>query len=75
MGARHPSFWKRLQLLALGLLLLGVFNLLPDLLDKIVTLAAAVLVLVFLGGTWWEERRARQADQSNSAAISPGDQS
>jgi len=74
MASRRPNFWNRLQLFALGLLLLGIFAPLPDLLDMIVTLAATVLLLIFLGGTWWEERRERRADQSSSAAISSRDQ-
>ena len=34
----------------------------------------SALIFAYLGMSWWEKRRARQADQSSSAAISSGDQ-
>lgn len=74
MASKHPNIWKRLQLIALALLLLGTFAPLPNTLDLIVTAVAGVLFLAFLGATWWEERREGPADQSSSAAISSSDQ-
>jgi membrane protein DedA with SNARE-associated domain len=74
MASKYPNILKRLRLFALGLLLVALFAPMPDLLDKILTLVAAVLVLIVASGYWWDERRKRQADQSSSAAISSSDQ-
>lgn len=45
-----------------------------DSLDEILTGVAIAILLTFSGAYFWQERRVRQADQSNSAAISSGDQ-
>lgn len=45
-----------------------------DLLDKALSWVAIAIFLVYIGVPMWEYHRERQADQSNSAAISSGDQ-
>jgi hypothetical protein len=73
MASRHPKIWSRILLVAFGLSLVALAPL-PDLVDTILTWGFVVLMLVFLCGRWWEDRRMRQADQSSGAAISSGDQ-
>lgn len=74
MVSRHPNNWKRVQTLALVLLILAAVAPLPEPLDKTLTLIAAVSLLPYYGVSWWEERREGQADQSSSVAISSSDQ-
>jgi len=73
MVVRHPNIWKWLPFIVLGLLLVSDFAPISDSLDQILTGAAATILLTFSGTYFWQERRARQGDQSNSAAIqAPG---
>jgi type VI protein secretion system component VasK len=74
MVSRHPNIWKWLPLIALGLMLVGDFAPISDSLDRILSGVAIAILLAFSGTYFWQERRARQADQSNSAAISSKDQ-
>ncbi len=74
MVIRHPNIWKWLPFIALGLLLVSDFAPISDSLDQILTGVAIAIMLTFSGTYFWQERRSRQADQSNSAAISSKDQ-
>jgi protein-S-isoprenylcysteine O-methyltransferase Ste14 len=74
MVTRPPKILKWLSLFAAGLLLLGAFAPISDPLDRILSGVGTMLLLVYLAIAWWENRRARQADQSSSAAISSSDQ-
>ncbi|HEY6729515.1 MAG TPA: hypothetical protein VI039_00635 [Solirubrobacterales bacterium] len=67
------NIWKRVQELAVVLVLLGLFAPFPDSIDSIVTGLALVLLLAYYVVTWREERREREADQSSRAAISSSD--
>jgi hypothetical protein len=62
-----------LPLAAIALLFLGAF-VLPDPWDRISTGMGSALIFADLAMTWREKRRARQNDQSSSAAISSRDQ-
>jgi hypothetical protein len=73
MVSTHRKMWKWLQLLAVGLLFLGAFAPLSDPLDRISTGAGALILVAWLGATWWEERRERQADQPSDTATSSSD--
>jgi hypothetical protein len=55
--------------LALGLLSLGTLAPISDLWDKVFSWIAIAILLLYVGAPMWEYHRARQADQSNSAAI------
>lgn len=61
-------------LLALGLLSLGTLAPISDLLDKVLSWVAFTILLAYVGVPMWEYHRARQTDQSSSAAISSRDQ-
>ena len=74
MVSAHPKFWKWLPSIALGLLLVGDFAPVSDSLDSILSGVAIAILLAFSGIYFWQERRARHADQSSSAAISSSDQ-
>ena len=74
MLSRHPNIWKRIQELAVVLMLLGAFAPLPDPVGVSLTLLGAVLLLAYFRVTSREKRREREADQSSSAAISSNDQ-
>ncbi len=74
MVSRHPNIWKWLPVCAAGLMLLGSFAPLADPQARIVYGVGVGLFGLYLGTNWWENRRKRQADQSNSAAISSKDQ-
>jgi hypothetical protein len=74
MVSGHPNIWKWLPLVALGLMLVGDFAPLSDSLDGILSGVAIAILLAFSGTYFWQERRTRQADQSNSAAISSKDE-
>jgi hypothetical protein len=73
MVSRHPNIWKSLPFIALGLMLVRDFTPVSDLLDKSLSWVSIAILLAFSGSYFWQERRERQADQSSSAAISPGD--
>jgi hypothetical protein len=47
---------------------------LPKILDLILLVVASVLLLTYCGLALREERREREADQSNGPAISPSDE-
>jgi hypothetical protein len=74
MASWYPNIWKWLPFIALGLMLVRDFAPISDSLDEILTGVAIAILLAFSGTYFWQERRARQADQSNGAAISSGDQ-
>jgi hypothetical protein len=74
MITKYPNIWKALPFVALGLMLVGDFAPVSDSLEKILTGAAAAILLAFSGSYFWQERRTRQADESNNAAISSSDQ-
>jgi hypothetical protein len=74
MVSRHPNIWKCLAFIPLGLMLVSDFAPISDSLDEILTGVAIAILMAFSGAYFWQERRARQADQSNSAAISSKDQ-
>lgn len=74
LAGHHPNLWKWLPLIALGLLLIGDFAPISDSLDGILSGAAIAILLAFSGTYFWQERRARQAAQSSSDAISASDQ-
>jgi len=71
---RHPNIWAALLFGATGLILLGDFAPISDSLDEILSGAGMAIVLAFSITYFWQQWRARQADQSGSAAISSGDQ-
>jgi hypothetical protein len=76
MVIRHPNIWKWLPFTALGLVLISNFAPISDSLDRILTGVTAAIMLTFSGAYYYrQERSARRADQSNSAAISSADQS
>lgn len=74
MVFRHPNIWKWLPFIALGLMLVGDFAPISDSLDRIMSGGAIAILFAFSCAYFWEERRARQADQSSNAAISSSDQ-
>jgi hypothetical protein len=74
MIVRYPNIWKWLPFIALGLLLFSDFAPISDSLDQILLGVAIAILLTFSGTYYWQERRARQAEQSNGAAISSDDQ-
>ncbi|HWI96507.1 MAG TPA: hypothetical protein VNS60_10625 [Solirubrobacterales bacterium] len=74
MISKRPRIWKWLPFIALGLMLARDFAPISDSLDGILSWAAIAMLLAFSGIYFWQERRARQAYQSNSAAISSSDQ-
>jgi hypothetical protein len=74
MVSRHPNIWKWLPFIALGLMLVGDFAPISDSLNSVLLGVAIAILLTFSGIYFWQERRTRQADQSNSAAISSKDQ-
>jgi hypothetical protein len=74
MVTRYPNIWKWLPFISLGLMLVGDFAPISDSADRALSGAAIAILLAFSGTYFWQERRARQADQSNSAAISSSDQ-
>lgn len=69
MVIRHPNIWKWLPLIALGLMLVGDFAPISDSWDRILSGVSIAILLAFSGTYFWQERRARQADQSKSAAL------
>jgi hypothetical protein len=74
MSGRRPHIWKLLPFIALGLMLVGDFAPISDSLGRSLFGAAIAVLLVFSAAYFWQERRARQANQSSSAAISSNDQ-
>lgn len=74
MVSRHIKIWKWLLVLAPGLLFLKAFAPLSGLLDMILSVVALAILLVFSVTGFWEERRERQANQPDSAAIASRDQ-
>jgi uncharacterized membrane protein len=68
MISKHPTFWSRIQLVAVGLMLLGAFGPLSDPWHQIVSGVGVALFAVWLYVISREERRERQADQSSSSA-------
>jgi len=66
--------WTLPPALALGLLSLGTLAPISDLWDKVFSWVAFVILLAYVGVPMWEYHRARQGDQSSSAAISSSDQ-
>jgi hypothetical protein len=73
MISRHPNIWKSLPFITLGLLLVDDFVPISDPLDEILTGVAIAILLAFSCIHFWQERGARQTDQS-SAAISSKDE-
>jgi hypothetical protein len=74
MVYRPSKFLEWLSLTAAAILLLAAFAPISDPWDRILSGVGSALIFAYLGMTWWEKRRARQADQSSSAAISSRDQ-
>jgi pilus assembly protein TadC len=74
MANRHPNIWKWLPFIALGLMLVGDFAPISDSLDEILSGMAIAILFAFYVTYFWQERRTRQADQANSAAVSTRDQ-
>lgn len=74
MVYRPSKFLGWQSLIAAVILLLAAFAPISDPWDRILSGVGSALVFAYLGMTWWEKRRARQANQSNSAAISSSDQ-
>lgn len=66
--------WVLPPVLALALLSLGTLAPISDLWDKVFSWIAFAILLAYVGVPMWEYHRARQAEQSNSAAISSSDQ-
>jgi len=73
MVFRHSSVWKWLPFIALGLMLVRDFAPISDSLHGVLSRVAIAMMLAFSGVYFWQERRARQARQSSSAAISSSD--
>ena len=74
MVYRPSKILAWLPLVAIALLGLGAFASVSDPWDRVLTGVGSALILAHLGIDWWEKRRARQADQSSSAAMSSSDQ-
>jgi hypothetical protein len=74
MVIRYPKIWKWLPFIALGLMLVKELAPIPDSLGEILLGVGIAILLVHSGIHFWQERRARQANQSNGAAISSNDQ-
>ncbi|HEY5943551.1 MAG TPA: hypothetical protein VIT89_11920 [Solirubrobacterales bacterium] len=73
MFSNRQSIWKRIQELAVVLMLVGAFAPVPDSLGAGLSVLGAVLLLAHFRVTSREERRARETNQSSSAAISSSD--
>jgi hypothetical protein len=73
MATRYPNIFKWLPFLALGLLLVKDFAPISDSLEGILLGMAVAILLVHSNIYFSQERRSRQADQSNSAAIPSSD--
>ena len=71
--SKYPNIWKRLQEIAVVLMLLGAFGPLPEDVGAILSVLGAVLLLIAYRIILREERE-RKADQPSSAAISSRDQ-
>jgi uncharacterized membrane protein len=71
--SKYPNIWKRLQELAVVLMLLGAFAPLPDYVGASLSVLGGVLLLIAYRIILREERREREAGQSSSAAISSTD--
>ena len=74
MVYRPPKLLEWLSVAAGGLLLLAAFAPIPDPWDRVMSGVGSALIFAYLGITWREKRRLRQAGQSSSAATSSGDQ-
>jgi hypothetical protein len=70
MVSRYPNILKWLPFIALGLMLVRDLAPISDSLDGILSGVAIAILLIFSGTYFWQERRARQADQSSRGAIS-----
>jgi hypothetical protein len=66
--------WAFLPVIALALLSLGTLAPISDLWDKVFSWVAIAILLLYVSIPTREYHRARQADQSSSAAISSSDQ-
>lgn len=74
MAPRHPSIWKWFLFIAIGLMLVAKLAPISGSLESILTGTAFATMTAFGLTYFWQERRARQANQSSSAAISSRDQ-
>lgn len=70
----RPNILRWLPALACGLVLVVNLTPLPKVLDLILLVISGVLLLTCIGVALREEHRKREADQSNGAAISSGDE-
>jgi hypothetical protein len=70
----HRKIWASLLAVAFVLMSLRIFAPLPNMLDKVLGWLAVAIWLSYASSYFWQDRRERQADQSNSAAISSSDQ-
>ena len=66
--------WTLPPALALGLLSLGALAPISDPWEKVFSWIAIAILLVYVGVPLWEYHRARQAEQSSSAATSSSSQ-
>jgi hypothetical protein len=74
MITSYRDSWKLAPFIALGLMLVRDLAPVSDSLDGILTGVANVILLVFFGTYFWQERRARRAGRSDSAVISSRNQ-
>ena len=74
MVLRHPDIWKWFLFIAIGLILVAKLAPISASLESILSDVAFVALVAFSLGYFWQEQRARQADQSSSDAISSNDQ-